>query len=294
MKHYITGGYKAKAIHRNFVPSHPRCLNLSRVPLPHTKDCILEAFNVVHPSVLQPNISLDKLCYGEFAGFCCTCDHTVTRPIHSLAGSSTCSTVHVLSIIQCLQKVLTLGIPLCPSCWINMAVYRRLHHNSSRILLPWSTQISFDGTRNRLQIRTWYYVTLLNRSSCVLVWIFSSLGCHHVLLVTHGFSSRQVALLKHNGCVSEYEINGASHKGVSVKLSVGVGIESVLVSINPASVYDRSIRTYSKSHCLVLLWTCTVLEPYVLTYKSIPHSSCKTMLPQLVTFDSYKYWKITE
>lgn len=47
----------------------------------------------------------------------------------------------------------------------------------------------------------------MNWGSCVLVWIFSSLCRGHVVLVTQGFPSYQVALLEHNNCISKYEVN---------------------------------------------------------------------------------------
>ncbi|RHN45663.1 hypothetical protein MtrunA17_Chr7g0233781 [Medicago truncatula] len=62
----------------------------------------------------------------------------ITWPSHSLTGTSTCSTIHVLSVIQCLQKVLTSGIPFSPSCWVNVAVHDGLQHNGPGVFFPWA------------------------------------------------------------------------------------------------------------------------------------------------------------
>jgi len=106
-------------------------------------------------------------------------------------------------------------------------------------------------------------------------------------LVTHGLSGNQVALLEDDGGVSKNEVNGAGDERVSVELPVGVCVECVLEGIYATTVYDGFVGAYAQSHCLLLLWACSVLEPYVLTYKSIPHSSCKPIL--LLCFNFSKF-----
>lgn len=57
-------------------------------------------------------------------------------------------------------------------------------------------------------------------------------------------------------------------------MSVGVGVESVLVGVDAAAVYDGLVGPDAERHRLVLLRPCCVLEPDVLSYKSIANSSC--------------------
>jgi hypothetical protein len=104
------------------------------------------------------------------------------------------------------------------------------------------------------------------------------LGCDHVFLVAHGLSGHEIALLENNCCISKDEVNGTSNVGVTVKLPVGVCIESVLKCIDFAAVDDGLISADTKSNCLVLLWACRVLEPNVLSYEPISNSSYKTKL----------------
>ena len=111
-----------------------------------------------------------------------------------------------------------------------------------------------------------------------MVWVFSSLGRDHVVLVTHGLSGLQLAVLENNGCISEDEVNGAGDEGVTVELSVTVGVKSVLVGVNVAPVYHRQVCTDTECHGLVLLWARCVLEPDVLSYKPITNRSCKATI----------------
>ena len=100
------------------------------------------------------------------------------------------------------------------------------------------------------------------------------MGRYHVLLAFHGLSGYELAFLEHNCRVSEDEVNGACDDGVTVELPVGVGVECVLKGIYPATVYDGFVGPDTECNCLVLLWACRVLEPDVLSYKSITNSSC--------------------
>ena len=104
------------------------------------------------------------------------------------------------------------------------------------------------------------------------------MDCDHVLLFAHGLSGHKFALLEHNTCVSKDKVNSTGNEGVTVKLSVGVCVEGVLKCVNFTTVDDRLISTYAESNRLVLFWACRVLEPYVLSYKLISNSSCKTKL----------------
>jgi hypothetical protein len=104
------------------------------------------------------------------------------------------------------------------------------------------------------------------------------LGCDHVVLVAQRLSGHEFALLEHNSCVSKDKVNSTGNEGVTVKLPIGVCVESVLKCVNFAAVDDRLIRADAEGNCLMLLWACSVLESNVLGYKPISNSSYKTKL----------------
>lgn len=109
----------------------------------------------------------------------------------------------------------------------------------------------------------------------VLVRVSPALRRDSILLVQHRFSGIDVAVLEDGGGVSEDKVNGTIDVAVSVELSEGVDIESVLVTFEAAAVEGGEVGVVSYGHCLVLCWTCCVLECYVNGYKSLPGNSCK-------------------
>ena len=72
----------------------------------------------------------------------------------------------------------------------------------------------------------------------VFVRIRSSLGRDGVHLFGHVLSYVNVAILKNNNSVSEYEVHGTIDVAVAVELALGVNIESVLVAFEAASIED--------------------------------------------------------
>jgi hypothetical protein len=77
-------------------------------------------------------------------------------------------------------------------------------------------------------------------------------------LVVQGLSGHELALLQHNSSVSKDKVDGTGNERVTVKLPVGVCVESVLKRINFAAVDDGFIRTDAESNSLVLFWACGV------------------------------------
>ena len=118
------------------------------------------------------------------------------------------------------------------------------------------------------------------------------MGRDHVFLALHGLSGLQLALLENDRCIPEDKVYGASDDGVAVELTVGVGVESVLVAVNAAAVDNRPVGADTESHRLVLLWSCRVLEPHILGYKSITNGSCISKSSKLVTHGAEKTMRI--
>lgn len=71
-----------------------------------------------------------------------------------------------------------------------------------------------------------------------MVRIGSALGSYSVKLSAHWLSGHNLAVLKYYGCIAEYEVYRANNIAVSVELSVADCIQSVLVGINAATIYD--------------------------------------------------------
>ena len=75
----------------------------------------------------------------------------------------------------------------------------------------------------------------MNDDSGVLVGVNPALGSESVGLVW-GVSRVNIAVLEDNGSVAEDEINGAINITLAVELSLGVDVESVLVSFKATFV----------------------------------------------------------
>lgn len=109
----------------------------------------------------------------------------------------------------------------------------------------------------------------MDGDSCGLVWVGSSLGCHYVHLPDHWPPCVDHAILEYDCCVPEYEIYSAIDVAISVKLSLGVGVESVLVTFEATTVEDGEVRAGTKGYGLVVLRTGSVAECDAVGDKSI-------------------------
>ena len=66
--------------------------------------------------------------------------------------------------------------------------------------------------------------------------VASSLRSDEVRLLIHWFSDKNVTVLKDDGGVAEYEVDGAVNVTFSIELSERMGVESVLVAFEAASI----------------------------------------------------------
>ena len=107
------------------------------------------------------------------------------------------------------------------------------------------------------------------RYSGVLVRIRPALRRHEVVLA--GFSGVDVAVLEDYGGVSEYEVDGSRYIGFSVELTLGEGVQGVLVTDNGASKDDGSVRSYSEGDRLVLLRAGVVNKCNIPANEAVAH-----------------------
>lgn len=76
----------------------------------------------------------------------------------------------------------------------------------------------------------------MDRNASVLVNIGFTLGRNGVELVSQRLPGLDVAVLENDGGVSEDEVDGAGDVAVAIELAVGVGVESVLETVDQALV----------------------------------------------------------
>ena len=117
-----------------------------------------------------------------------------------------------------------------PSLRVNDVTYRRLHDHGSRIFLPRSSEERREALLDRPEIGGGSDSGFLDNDSGVLVWVGPTLSRDHVFL-TRVWSTRvNVTVLENGSGVSEDEIDGAGNETVDVELTVGMDVESVLIS----------------------------------------------------------------
>ena len=102
------------------------------------------------------------------------------------------------------------------------------------------------------------------------VWLVSAVCSDGGELVLHGLSDEDVGVLEDGGGVAEDEVDGAVDLTATVELAIGVGVESVLVSLEAASEEDGFVGAHLYRHRLVPLRAGCVLKRHVSCPKAIP------------------------
>lgn len=126
----------------------------------------------------------------------------------------------------------------------------------------------------------------MDDNSSVLVRIGSALSSDRVGAI-RGFSGPDVTVLEHDSCVSEYEIDSPVDIAVSVELSFGMDVESVLVSFEAALVEYGEIGAGAECHGLVILTSGCVSEGDPTTNKCVPFHSCNLVHHTFQSFISH-------
>lgn len=70
----------------------------------------------------------------------------------------------------------------------------------------------------------------------VLIWVRPRLRRDGIFLVHHRLSDKDVAVLKNSNAVAENEVDSSVNVAFTIELAVGVGVQSVLVAFEAASV----------------------------------------------------------
>lgn len=76
----------------------------------------------------------------------------------------------------------------------------------------------------------------MDGNTCVLIRVGPPLGWETVLLVRHGFSSVEIAVLENTSSISKDKINCTINVAFSVELPHGVYVERILVADETAFV----------------------------------------------------------
>lgn len=102
----------------------------------------------------------------------------------------------------------------------------------------------------------------MDRDPSVLVRVGSALGRYGDLLLVHGATGVDHAVLEDDGCVAKNEVNCAVDVTFFVELALGVDVEGVLVPLEGAPVEDGEVGARAKGYCLVVLRARGVAKCY--------------------------------
>lgn len=159
---------------------------------------------------------------------------------------------------------------------MHVVPYVGQHEDGSSVKFPRTSQISGVATLGCFKIRRGHDPTIVDRNARVLIRVLSVLGRDGVLLLGHGLSGPEGAVLEHHRGVAEYEVHGSVNVAFSVKLTVRVDIHCVLVSDDVAPVHHRVVCSDAEGHRLVPPRPGVVLESHVFCDETRTTSSCNT------------------
>nr|GMD13383.1 hypothetical protein Iba_chr07aCG12430 [Ipomoea batatas] len=160
----------------------------------------------------------------------------VTRPLHPTGEISSWPAVPILCVpasVQC-----EVALPWRPTFRGDEAVNERGHDDCPGELLPWPSEVDFDGRGDALEGGIREDLAGLEDNAAHSSTVLSTLGRHHAGLILHWLPHDHLAVLEHGRRVPEDEVDGAGDGAAAVELAVGVGVEGVLVPANePVSLY---------------------------------------------------------
>uniref|UniRef100_A0A7N0V4M2 Uncharacterized protein n=1 Tax=Kalanchoe fedtschenkoi TaxID=63787 RepID=A0A7N0V4M2_KALFE len=86
-----------------------------------------------------------------------------------------------------------------------------------------------------------HYSVILDYNACGLMLVYSSLGCHHGLLVIHRFPDDNLTVLDDCCCITKYEISCTRYDSFTIELAMRLCIQGILVSIHSAIAKSRQV-----------------------------------------------------
>lgn len=196
----------------------------------------------------------------------------VSTPRHPLGQDRTRSPVAVLAEPASLVVVCT-G-PLHPSLWLDDVIDLSLHDDGPGEGGPWPAQVGLVYVLNRNVVLLAADGAVLEDDCGRLAPVGPSLGGDHAGLLVPGLSDDHLAVLEHSGCVTEDEVDGSRDGAVAVELPMGLGVESVLVTVDLAVVEDGQVGLNTQCHGLVSSGSSCVLESNVLSNEVVSDHSC--------------------
>lgn len=82
------------------------------------------------------------------------------------------------------------------------------------------------------------HLTLLDGDASILIWVSPTLGSDSVVLLFHGLPWLYGTVLEDCSSIAKNEINGAYNLALSIELTIGMRVESVLICIEGAAMKD--------------------------------------------------------
>lgn len=190
-------------------------------------------------------------------------------PRHSLGEIRPRSAIFKLTIVKCVQC--KASFPWRPTLRGNEIIDKALHDNGPGVFLPWTAKVNLRTRIHFKKGRIRDDFAILEDDSTSATLVLATLGSHHATLVLHGLSDDQCAILENSIGISEDEVDGAGDDTVTVKLTIVVAVEGVLVPIHVNVVEDGLITGGTDSYGLVLMGGPAVFSmPMSLAMNSSP------------------------
>lgn len=229
------------------------------------------ARNIRRASGLNPRVSAVELVGGEVEGLARS-QSLDALPLDSLAGVGAGASVAELGVEAGVDPE---GAgPRHPPLWLDQFVDLGLHHDGPGVGLPWPPEVRLVDRLDRQVRRVAGDGAVLEDYGRRAPLVRPALGGDDAVLVVQRLPHDHLAVLEHRRGIAEDEVDGAGDGAVPVELSVGVGVEGVLVPVHVAVVEDGEVGVHSQCHGLVLGRSRGVLEPHVLGHEVGSHYGC--------------------
>ncbi|KAL9688728.1 hypothetical protein QQ045_033152 [Rhodiola kirilowii] len=146
------------------------------------------------------------------------------------------------------------------------------------VRLPWAAEVRFDVGFHWFEFGIGDDFTTLDDDSGRLATFLAAVGGYGVELVVVRFVDHEGAVLEEDWGVTEEEVDCAGDDAVAVVLTLGVGVEYVLVAVHSAVLEDGEVGLDSEGYCLVLSGPALFSNPMSLAMKKSPSTTTDQML----------------